>query len=125
MSTPETPSNYTPADWDLAVLETPTVLDLPGQIPENPEPLLLEALEALVANFLNEPSSPERVGQLARTGIVALHTSSGSLELHETLLGWTLVQTVGTPDPHDLATAARLRAHRLAGERRHHPGGRQ
>ena len=117
----ESPASFdnVPADWDLSVLDTPILLDLPDPFPEHPEPHLITALEALIASLLGDPTSSQRLGHLAQTGVVALRTSSGCLEIHETLLGWTLKQSWGNPDPRDLAAAARLRAHRLAGERRH------
>lgn len=116
------PFDDPPVGWDLSVLDAPVVLTLPDQLPDQPDPLLLDALETLIAFLLREPSSSQRIGQLAQTGIVGLHTSSGCLEVHETLLGWTLVHAAGTPDPSDLAAAARLRARRLAGERAHDRG---
>ena len=123
MTTPTDAFDNTPTDWDVTVLDIPVVLDIPDQLPDHPDPLLITAVQALVSSLLNEPTGSEQVGHLARNGIVALRTSSGCLELHETLLGWTLKRSWGTPDPTDLATAARLRAHRLAGERRRGCGG--
>ena len=116
------PLHDNPPAWDLSVLRTPTVLTIPAQVPDNPDPLLISTLETLVASLLNEDSASERIGALAHTGVVALRTSSGTLEIHETLLGWTLARTWGQPDPTDLAAAAQIRAHRLAAERRHGHG---
>ena len=117
-----TPSDENPTDWDLSVLDHPTIVDLPDTLPENPDPLVSSALDAVVAFFLHDLDRCDRLARLAHTGIVALRSSTGTLEIHETLLGWTLTHAAGTPDPHDLAAAARLRAHRLTGERHHHRG---
>ena len=119
MTTPITPFDDSAADWDLTVLDNPVILEIPDQLPDHPDPLLITSVDALLAHFLGEGTSSEQIGHLAHTGIVALHTSSGTLEIHETLLGWTLAHATGTPDPTDLATATRLRAHRLSNERRH------
>jgi hypothetical protein len=113
----ETPDD-SPVDWDLRVLDTPVVLDIPDTLPDQPDPLLLAAIEVLVAALLGDHAAARRIGELARSGVVALRTSAGCLEVHETLLGWTLTRTWGEPDALDLAAAARLRARRLAGERR-------
>jgi hypothetical protein len=122
MITTPAPFDETPPDWDLSALDTPAVLDIPDQIPDHPDQLLLIGLEALVLSLLGDRNASERIAELARAGIVALRTSSGCLEVHETLLGWTLTRAWGNPDPADLAGAARLRAHRLAAERRHPDG---
>jgi hypothetical protein len=110
-------------DWDLRVLDVPVVLHIPEHIPPHPDPLLVAAVETLLATAAGEHSASRRISHLGRAGVVAIRTSAGSLELRETLLGWILVRGDGTPDPSDLAGAARLRAWRLAAERRSGCGG--
>lgn len=113
--------DYQP-DWDLTVLDHPVVLDIPDTLltghPENEDPLLRACIQALTLTHERHPHAHVRIGDLGRAGVVALRTGAGNLELHETLLGWVLAHAWGDPDQHDLATAARLRAHRLARERR-------
>ena len=53
------------------------------------------------------------IGELAAAGIVAVITSDWTFEVRETLLGWVLAATRGTPDVVDLALAGALRARRL------------
>jgi len=71
----------------------------------------------------SEPEASDRIGELARAGVVALRTAHGSLAPTETLLGWVLARTWGDPDAASLAVAAGLRARRLARERRQGCGG--
>lgn len=117
---PENQMTYQPG-WDLSVLENPVVLDVPDALSTDPsaqqDPLLRACIDALALTFDRNPEAPTRIGDLARAGVVALRTSAGSLEVRETVLGWVLAHAWGDPDGDDLATAARLRAHRLAGER--------
>lgn len=119
MTESSTPFDQIPADWDLSVLDHPVLLQIPEQSPEHPDPHLIATLEAVVAALVGDPTGSPRLAELAHTGVLAVRTSTGVLEIHETLLGWTLKPAWGTPDLSDLAAAARLRAHRLARERRH------
>jgi hypothetical protein len=104
--------------WDVRVLDRPVILDVPDRLPHDPDPLLSAAVAAMSATAFAAPDAPDRVGELGRAGVVAVRTSAGSFELRESLLGWLLVHASGDPDPTDLAAAARVRAQRLAGERR-------
>jgi hypothetical protein len=105
-------------DWDVRVLDRPVILDVPDRLPADPDPLLAAAVRAMAATVFGDPAAPDRVAELGRAGVVALRTSAGSFELRESLAGWLLVRAWGDPDLADLAAAARLRAVRLAGERR-------
>jgi hypothetical protein len=105
-------------DWDIRVLERPVVLDIPDQLPADPNPLLAAAVAAMTATVFGDPAAADRVAELGKAGVVALRTSSGSFELRESLIGWLLVKAWGDPDPADLAAAAALRAVELAQERR-------
>jgi hypothetical protein len=60
----------------------------------------------------------EAAARLGAAGVVAVTATDGVFEVHETVDGWTLVATSGTPDVADLAMAARIRAGRLAVQRR-------
>jgi hypothetical protein len=115
---PTTSSAGSCSDWDTRVLDDPVVLDVPDQLPAQPDKLLTTAVDAMSATMAGHHDASDHVAALAHAGVVAVRTSSGSLELHETLLGWVLVRAWGDPDPADLAVAARLRAHQLARERR-------
>jgi len=105
-------------DWDVRVLDRPVILDVPDRLPADLDPPLAAAVAAMVATVFDDPTAPDRVADLGRAGVVALRTSAGSFELRESLAGWLLVRAWGDPDLLDLAVAARLRADRLAGERR-------
>jgi hypothetical protein len=110
-------------DWDVRVLDRPVVLDVPELLPDNDDPLLSAAVAAMLATVEGDLTAADRIAELGRAGVVALRTVAASFELRETLLGWVLVRGWGDPDPADLAVAARLRAARLAVERRRGCGG--
>jgi hypothetical protein len=105
-------------DWDVSVLDVPAVLAVPDPLSTSDDPLIQAAIDALLAVAADRPAGYRPIGDLARAGVVAIHTSHGCFEVQETLLGWTLVPAEATPDIRDLAEAARLRAYRLARERR-------
>jgi hypothetical protein len=105
-------------DWDVRVLDLPAVVTLPDPAQPPLDPLVDAALDAVLAVAAQSPASHRPIGDLARAGVVAIQTSQGAFEIHETLLGWTLVLAAGSPDPGDLAEAARIRAQRLARLRR-------
>lgn len=104
--------------WDVRVLDRPVVLDIPERLPADPDPPMTAAVAALLGSLSGDPDSSDRIGDLARAGVVAVRTAHGSLALTETLLGWVFVRVWGDPDPVGLAAAAWLRADRLARERR-------
>jgi hypothetical protein len=105
------------------VLDRPVVRDVPARLPADLDPLVGAAVAALLAVIDGEGDASDRIGELARAGVVAIRTTHGALAPTETLLGWVLVRTWGDPDAASLAAAARLRASRLARERRQGCGG--
>ena len=56
----------------------------------------------------------ETIGQLTASEVVAITSCDWVFEVRETLLGWVLGATRGTPDVADLALASTIRGHRLA-----------
>lgn len=94
------------------------VVDVDGDAPAELvwRSLALDALSATLDE--DHTAAALAIATLADAGVVAIRTPAWILELHETLLGWVLVATRGTPDPHDLATAATIRHARLETQRR-------
>lgn len=95
------------------------VVDVDGDAPTELvwRSLARDALSALLDE--DHTAATHTFATLADTGIVAIRTPAGTFELLETLHGWILVATRGTPDPHDLATAAAMRHARLETRRSH------
>jgi hypothetical protein len=107
------------ADWNTDVLHQPIVLDVPDPLPAEPDPLLSTAARAIAAQHAGAHQRASRlVAALGHAGVVALRTTSGPLEVRELRDGWKLIGRVGDPDARALAAAAKLRAARLARERR-------
>ena len=95
----------------------PRILDLDADDPTDVA-LCVVGRDALAA-VLDEDfqAATVLIGSLAAAGIVAVITSDWTFEVRETLLGWILAATRGTPDVVDLALAAALRARRFAAQR--------
>jgi hypothetical protein len=100
--------------WDTRVLHHPTVLDIPDQLPDRPDPQVALAVVAMERQTAGDPAAGRLIARLAHAGVVALRTTGGAFELRETLDGWLLARHDGDPEPAELAAAAELRAHRLA-----------
>jgi hypothetical protein len=104
-------------DWDTSVLDRPAVVYLPDTDTAVDDPLARLAVAALTATFDVRVDASDLVETLGHAGVVAIRAGGWTFEPRESLLGWLLVATRGTPDADDLAVAARLRAEQLAGAR--------
>ncbi|MCM3921562.1 hypothetical protein ND748_07770 [Frankia sp. AiPs1] len=107
------------AAWNTAALDHPLILDLPDRPGGDPTPLLRLGRQALARVHADlHPQASRLLAQLASRGVVALRTSTGTWEIRERLDGWILAPAVGPVDLRTLAAATRLRATRLARQRR-------
>ena len=90
------------------------VLDLDSLEPVDDE-LHRIGFEALAATLDEDVAAAnEAIRLLAAARVVAFISNDWTFEVRETLLGWVLGATRGTPDVADLALAASIRARRLA-----------
>jgi hypothetical protein len=109
---------FGPVDWDVTVLGRPVVCE--ADATGRSGALAAAAAAALVALDADDAAGEAvAAARLGPAGVVALRDGGRTVEVHETLDGWTLVPaSVPTPDVDDLAAAAFVRAHRLAAARR-------
>ena len=90
------------------------MLDLEASV-DNDAELRRIGYEALAATLDEDfVAANAAIHELALSGVVAMTTSDWVFEVRETLLGWVLGATRGTPDVADLALAASIRGRRLA-----------
>jgi hypothetical protein len=102
----QTTALFGTADWDTGVLHQATVVDTDGGGPHS-----ADAAAAIEGDA-------EATARLGVAGVVAVRSASAVFEVEETLDGWALEPSGGTPDIADLAMAAVIRATQLAAERR-------
>ena len=110
---PDSPDAWRPltarfgrADWDTATLDAAAIVDAEGG-----GALAVDAAAAAEGDT-------DAARRLGLAGVVAIRAAGTIFEVHESVDGWELHPSAGTPDIADLAMAAAIRATRLAAERR-------
>jgi hypothetical protein len=94
------------ADWDTGALHGAAVVDADKAGPHADDAAAALAGDAAAA------------ARLGVAGVVALTTPGAVFEVEETVDGWTLTPSAGTPDVADLAMAAAIRATQFGAQRR-------
>ncbi|MDQ6616070.1 MAG: hypothetical protein M3083_15375 [Actinomycetota bacterium] len=94
------------ADWDTGALHDAAVVDA-----DKAGAHAGDAAAALAGDR-------DAAARLGVAGVVAVRAAAAVFEVEETVDGWTLTASGGTPDVADLAMAAAIRATQVGAQRR-------